>query len=135
MLGDPVTRDVEPGCNPDAIVAERIVKEPRERERASGPADQAAVQADRHHLWRDVAFGIERVERILEIGVELIAGVEALRGGEAHVVGVERIGRHELRAARPLEPVRQIVRIGVGAIENPPSSMPRRMVLIEERPW
>src|SRR5580704_18309310 len=67
MLGDPVTRDAEPGRNPDAIMGERIVKEPRERERASGPADEAAVQADRHHLWGNVAFGIERVERILEI--------------------------------------------------------------------
>src|SRR3984957_5125185 len=87
VLGDPVTRDVEPGWNPDAVVGERIVEESRERERASGPANEPAVQADRHHLGRDIAFGVERIERILEIGVELIAGVEALRGGEAHIIG------------------------------------------------
>ena len=76
------------------------------------------MEPDRQHLRRHAAFGVERVERILEIGVELVAAIEALGAGEAHVVRIERIGNHELRAARPFEPVRQIVGVSVGAIDE-----------------
>ena len=66
------------------------------------------------------AFGIERVEAVLEIGEELVAGIEALRRGEAHVVGVERVGDDQLRPsgamAVMLEPIGQFVVIGVGDI-------------------
>ena len=129
--------DVEPGRNPDAVMAKGIVDESRERERASGPPDEPAVQADAQHLRRDVAFGVERVERILEISVELVARVEALGRGEAHVVGVERVGRHQLRPARSREPVRQVVGVSVGAIDEAallhakPYGVDRRPALIE----
>ncbi len=56
------------------------------------------MQTDRHHLRRAfLAFLIERVESILEIGEELVAGVEALRRGKAHVVCFERIGDDQKR--------------------------------------
>ena len=76
------------------------------------------MQADRHHLRRALAFGIEHVEGILQIGEELVAAVEALRRGEAHVVGVERIGHDELRTARPVHPIGQLVGVGIGGIEK-----------------
>ena len=46
-----------------------------------------------------IAFAIEHVERILQVIEELRAGVEALRGGEAHVVAVERVRHDEMRHA------------------------------------
>ena len=77
------------------------------------------MQADRHHLRRaGLALGIERVEAVLQVGEELVAGIEALRRGEAHVVGVERIGDGEERALRPGEPVGQVVGIDVGGVEE-----------------
>lgn len=75
------------------------------------------MQADIHHARPPgLTLGIERVETVFQIGEELVARIEALRRGEAHVVGVERIGDDELRAAGMLEPVGQFVVIGVGDV-------------------
>ena len=99
------------------------------------------MKADRQHFRRDLALGVERVEQILEIGVELIAGIEALRRRKSHVVGIERVRDHELRPARAFEPVGQVVGVGVGAIDKPalfhaqPDRVDRRTALIEaQRP-
>ena len=75
------------------------------------------MQADAHHLRAaGLAFGVERVERVLQIGEELVAAVEALGRGEAHVIGVERIRDDQLLLAIMLVPVGQVVRIGVGNV-------------------
>ena len=66
----------------------------------AGLAEQAAVHADRHHLRPVVALGVEHVEGVAQVGEEVIAGVEALRRREAHVVGVERVGHDEVRHVR-----------------------------------
>ena len=96
MRRDPMARDVDAPRDPDLVVPPHVVEEARERSDAPGAADQAAMQSDRQHLRRieslRVAFGVQHVERILEVCVELLAAVEALRGDEAHVVGVQRIG-------------------------------------------
>jgi len=84
------------------------------------------VQADRHHLRaveaRGVAFGVQRVERVAQVRVELLAAVEALRRREPHVVGVERVRHDEVRhpAARAVDagPVRQVVRVAVGVVQE-----------------
>ena len=137
MLLDPVARDVEPGRNPGLVMGEHIVEEPGQRSRAPRPPDEAAVQADRQHLGRDVALGVERVERVLQVGVELVPRVEALRRSEAHVVGIERVGREELRPARPFDPVGKVVGIDVGAIKEAallgaePDRVDRRPSLVE----
>ncbi len=74
------------------------------------------MQADGHHLRRTrFALGIERVEAVLQIGIELVAGIETLRRGEAHVVGVERIRDDQLR----LMPIGQIIGVAVGDIGEP----------------
>jgi hypothetical protein len=76
------------------------------------------MQADRHHLRRRRAFGIEHVKTVLQIGEELLPAAKALRIDEAHVVGIERIRDDEMRSGRPLDPVRQIVGIGVAGVEE-----------------
>ena len=118
MLGDPVPRDVEPSRDPYFVVGRRIIEKPRQRRGASGPPDQPAMQADRQHFGRGRAFSVERVERILQIFEKLVARVEPLRRREPHVVGVERIGHDQLRSARTLHPIGQIVGIGIRAIEE-----------------
>src|ERR1041384_2875476 len=71
---------------------------------------------------REVAFLVEDVEGVLEIGEELIARVEPLGRGEAHVVRVQRIRDDELRLAA-LVPVprvvpRQVVAVVVGVVDE-----------------
>src|SRR5436190_8466723 len=80
------------------------------------------MQADRHHLRRPAAtLLVKAVEAVLQIGKELITAVKTLRGCEAHIVGIEGVGNDEmLAAARIVDPVRQIIGIAVGRIEEPP---------------
>ena len=126
MLGHPVPRDVDASRDPDVVVALHVIDETRQRSDAPRPADDASVQADRQHLRRiavpRIAFGVQRVERIAQIGEELVATVEALRSCEAHVVGVERVRDDEmgLASASCLDerPVRQVIRVAVRVIDE-----------------
>jgi len=66
--------------------------------RPAGTADQTAVQANAHHSRpARLALGVERVERVPEIGEKLVAGIETLR----------RIQHHFLKRAAAREHVRQ----------------------------
>ena len=56
---DPVPRDVDAARDPHLVVPLDVVEEARAAPAsASRPADQPAVQADRHHLRRVVAVRI-----------------------------------------------------------------------------
>ena len=60
-----------------------------------------------------LAFGVEGVEGVAEVGEEVLGGVEGA-GREAHVVGLEGVGDDELLAAVVLAPVGEVVVVGVG---------------------
>jgi hypothetical protein len=92
------------------------------------------MQPDREHLRRQLALRVQGVERVAQVGEELLAGVEALRCGEAHVVGVEVYGTISWGLPRDLLPVRQVVGVGVGIVEESPCSATRRRVLSLVRP-
>ena len=111
-------RDIEPGRDPHLVVALHVIEEAGERGEPPRPAGQPAVQTDRQHARPLGAFRIEHVEAVAQVVEELVAGIEALRCAEAHVVGVERIGHDELRAVRAVHPVGQLVGVGVGGIEE-----------------
>ena len=123
----PVARDVDAPREPDVGDgcgrSRRSAPAPargRDGRRAGSGARSTASSARR---GRRVAFGVQPVERVLEEGEELVAAVEALRRGEAHVVGVERVGhdqvRHRSARALDLGPVRQVVGIAVGVVDEP----------------
>ena len=115
----PVAGDVDAAAQPHAALGLHVIEKPRQRRRPSRAADEPAVEADRHHLRRTGApLLVEQVEAVLEVGEELVARVEPLRGGKAHVVGIERVGHDQVRPARTLDPVGQIVGIGVGGVEE-----------------
>src|SRR3954447_9007518 len=88
MLVVPMLRDLQPRRHPDALVFADIVEEADQARGAARPAGETAVQPHRHHLRRGLALGVEHVEGVLQISVELLALGKALRIDEAHVVGV-----------------------------------------------
>ena len=99
MRRDPVPRDIDAACDPHFLVADRIVEKALERGGAPGPPGEPAMQPDRHHARPRFAFAVQHVEAVLQIGEELVAGVEALRCCEAHIVRIEGIGHDQLRLA------------------------------------
>src|SRR4051812_44158271 len=78
MLLPPMPGDLDAAAEPDAVMLLRVVEEPLQRHDPAGAADDAAMQSDRHHPRRLRPLLVQRVEAVLEIGVELVAGVEAL---------------------------------------------------------
>src|SRR3546814_16892344 len=101
--------------DPDAIVPLDVVQKPLQGGETAWTPDQAAVQSYRHHLGGMFALGVEDVEGIFQIGVELVTAVDALCRGKTHVVGVEGIGHDQMRpddAVRKIDgyPERQVVR-------------------------
>jgi len=61
-----------------------------------GAPSQSAVQADGEHFRGVAALGIEHVERVLQILIELFAGIEAAGNREAHIVGIQGIGHDQM---------------------------------------
>ena len=94
----PMLGDIDAPADPDLGMLQRVVDEPRECRDASRPADEAAVQADGHHLRCRFALGVERIELALYRGDELldrvVAGVQ--EGRIVDLVGIR--DRHELAA-------------------------------------
>src|SRR5690606_31432579 len=101
----PVTGDVDAPCDPYLVVALHVIEEAFQRGCTAWTSDKAAMQANGHHLRRAFrAFAVEHVERVFQIGEELVAGVETLRRCKAHVIGVQRIGYDQMRSVRSLHP-------------------------------
>ena len=110
----PVPGDVDAPGKPDLVMACGIFDEAPERHRAAGPPDKPAMQADGEHFCAaGFSLGIEGVEAVAQIGEELVAGIEALRDGETHVVGVQRVGNHQLVACAEPSPIGQVIGINI----------------------
>src|SRR5437773_9617960 len=80
MVLQPVAGDVDPAGDPN-LLAPDVLEKSLQRFEAARTSYQPAVESHGHHA---VAFLVQRVERVLEVGEELVPRVEALRGGEAH---------------------------------------------------
>ncbi len=70
-----------------------------------------------------LALGIQDVERVAQVGEELLAGIEALRRREPHVVGVERVRNDEVRTGDAVRggdhgPERQVVAVVIGIVQK-----------------
>ncbi len=116
----PVTGDVHPAAEPHLLVTLDVFEEALERGQARRAADQAAVQAYGKHLRRFGTFGVEHIEGVLQVLEEVVALVEALHLGKAHVVGVQGVGDHQVRLAGGVVgfPIGQVVVVGVAVIEE-----------------
>ncbi|KAH0829627.1 hypothetical protein FOPE_10241 [Fonsecaea pedrosoi] len=85
----PVLRDLCPRTHPHVRLGGDIAQKPLELPGAGGLADDARVDADRHHL---AALFVEHVERVDEVLVEGGAAEPVGREVEFHVVAVVRVG-------------------------------------------
>src|SRR5690606_41399920 len=88
---DPVTSDINATTYPDTLVTLHVVQKTLQGGEASRAPNKATVQADGHHLGGGVTFGIQHIERILQIGEEMVTGSETRRRGTPHVIAIERI--------------------------------------------
>src|SRR5688572_22639324 len=115
----PVAGNVEATGNPHVLMLLDMRNEPLKGGGAARPAGKAAVQSHRHHLRGAVLpLLIEYIESIAQIGEKLVAGIEPLGGGEAHVVGVESVRHDEMAAFRPVNPVWQVIGIRIRRIKK-----------------
>src|ERR1700730_11071890 len=114
----PVPGDIHAPAYPHALVLEHMVEKAREPRRAARTTGQSHLQPDGHHLGRRRSLRVEDVESVPEIGVEILAGVEALDPAELHVVVVHGVGNDEVALAGHRDPVRQVVVVRVGVVEK-----------------
>ena len=89
-------RDVEPTADPDPVMLEDVIEEPRQRSRARRPSSHARMKPDRHQGGPFRALLVELVERRLQIGLKIRGRGETRGGRELSVVGLHRIGNHEM---------------------------------------
>ena len=88
--------------DPDPIEAADIVQKPHQPRGTAGPAGETAMQADRHHFRRALAFAVEKIEAVAQIGKEIVAVGEALRVDEAHSLASSVYGMIRCGAFGPL---------------------------------
>ncbi len=110
-----MARNRRTGGHPRVVVGAHVLEKAFERARTSRPADDAAVEPDGHHA---PAFCTQLVERVDEIGEEVVGGDEAVRQQELEIVRVERVRDDEVIPARDVDPVRQLVGIRVRVVEE-----------------
>ena len=118
QLRQPVPRDRVASREPDAGLRRRMRQEALEPPDPPGPADDAQVQAHRHHPWRRAAFCVEPVEGVDAVAGEIVPEDEAAAALEAHVVGVEGIRQHQMLSALDIDQKGKVVIVGVGIIEE-----------------
>src|SRR5690625_4631642 len=91
----PVARYVGTTGDPHPVMLLDVVQKTLQRRKATGPADQARMQAYRQHGGTVASFRIQHIKSVFQVGEELLAGVETLWRGKTHVVGITRIGHHQ----------------------------------------
>ena len=72
MLG-PVAREIVAPAYPDAVVLLQVIEKRVQAADTARPADQPRMQADGHHLRPRLAFRVENIETVLEVGKEFLA--------------------------------------------------------------
>ena len=115
----PVPGDLYTPAEPDILVVQGISDEAFQAGHLRWPPSDTAMQAHAHHLRTLLTLGIEHVEGVLQIGEELLAGVQP-RAGEPHVVGLQRVGHNQLLMPSNGRPKRKIVGVVVGVVEKAP---------------
>src|SRR5271157_5364351 len=107
MLVPPVG-NVDPAGEQHLSFAERVFDELAQRIDATGLADEAWVQTNRHHLRMRFALTPQFIEATLEIVEEIPGPTVSRQQAELAVVVGEGIGDNEVRFAKYLHVVRKV---------------------------
>ena len=73
------------------------------------------MQTDRHHA---TTFRVQDIETVLQVVEELLPGIKPLWCRKTHVIRVQRVRHHQLWRIETVIPVRHIVRIRIGVINE-----------------
>ena len=85
---------------------------------AGRPSDDPQMQADRHHPWRPLPFAIQTLEGVDAVARKVFGQHEASPIVEAHIVGVERVGQHDMVMVADPDQQRAVVVVGVGIVKE-----------------
>ena len=94
---DPVSRYVDSSTDPDVFMFLDVVEKLCQSRSTSGTTRQAVVNSDCHHLRKSRALSIKKIERLLQVHVELLTEAEALAPGKSIVVRLVRVGYDQVR--------------------------------------
>src|SRR6266700_1591657 len=114
---DPVPRDLLAPADPDVHVALDMIEKALQSLGSRGMADLPEMQADRHHLGRGLALAIEQIESVSAERKEIV-GRREHAATELRVVVGERVGHHKMRPVTHLDPIRELVVVGVAVVEE-----------------
>ena len=73
MIFVPMVRNIDAPADPNIVVLPDVIDKTLKGMNTPGPADQTAMQANRHHSRDPSALGIEHIETVAQIGEKLIA--------------------------------------------------------------
>src|ERR1700758_3755877 len=128
MHRHPMSRNVNTSAHPHVLVLQNVVQKALQGGDTARPADQARVQTYGQHLgliqssW--ISLAVESIKSIAGIIKKLRARVETLSRCEAHVIAVQGVRHHQVwdgassAIDRNLGPIRQIISIGIGVVEE-----------------
>ena len=119
LLLDERPRDIAAAREPDVAERLRVLDEAREGVGARGVAGDPRVQADRHHARDVVAVVAQAIEVRLRHLVEVLGAREAVARHVARVVDDEAVGHDQVGPSEHARPVRQIVVVAVGVVQEP----------------
>src|SRR6185437_10253627 len=114
----PVSRNVDPTADPDAVMLQDVVQRRAQRAGARRTAGQAGMEADRHKSRRLGALFVKLVEGRFEIGLEIRWRAEPGGEREFSVIGVHCVGDDEVRLAGDVDPIGQFVVVGVRIVKK-----------------
>jgi len=98
----PMPGDIDTSTHPHLVMSRHMIEEKLQPAQPGRPAHDAAMQTNVEQLRAISALGVQHIECIFQIGEKLLAVVETLGSGEAHVVGIEGVGNHQGGALGPL---------------------------------
>ena len=73
MHRHPMLCYIKPSADPGVIEPLHVIQKTCQPGGASRATHHAGMQADVHHFWRRFALGVEKIKRILKIGVETVS--------------------------------------------------------------
>lgn len=117
MVLMPMPGNLDPFADPDTVVSADVIEKTCKSGHSRRMTDHPGMKTHRHHFWRVRALSIKPVERVAMPC--LVVGAGGKRPGRIFrvVVGV-RVGNDEVVCPADVDPIRQVVVVGIAVIEK-----------------